>query len=155
MEIRKRSAGVVVVYGDADGFRYLLLRAYRNWDFPKGAIEPGETHLEAALREVREETTLDDLVFRWGHDWCETAPYNGKVSRYYLACTGQPAVSLPVNPELGRPEHHAFLWAGYETALRLLPPRLIPILQWARALSGDEPPDPGTSPGAAGHGPAP
>lgn len=136
MAIRKRSAGVVVLCDTEAGVRYLILRAYRNWDFPKGAIEAGETPLDAAIREVREETTLDDLVFRWGQDWHETKPYNGKVSRYYVASTQRLAVSLPINPEIGRPEHHAFLWASYEAASRLLPPRLVPILQWARALAG-------------------
>lgn len=31
------------------------------WDLPKGKIDPGETPLEAALREVREETGLTEL----------------------------------------------------------------------------------------------
>ena len=44
-----------------------MLRAYRNWDFPKGVVEPGENPLYAAVREVREETSLDALDFRWGH----------------------------------------------------------------------------------------
>ncbi len=53
------SAGVVVVRLAQRKLRYLLLRAYRNWDFPKGLVEPGEDPIDAALREVREETTLD------------------------------------------------------------------------------------------------
>lgn len=126
------SAGVAVVRGQGAARRYLLLRAYRNWDFPKGVVEPGEDPLQAAIREVAEETTLTDLNFRWGHDYRETAPYGrGKVARYYLAETAQTEVSLPVNPELGRPEHDEFRWVNYATARRLLPPRLQPILAWA------------------------
>jgi 8-oxo-dGTP diphosphatase len=33
--------------------------AYDDWTLPKGKLNPGETHEEAALREVREETGLD------------------------------------------------------------------------------------------------
>jgi hypothetical protein len=62
----KRAAGVVVVRDTADGPRFLLLRAYRNWDLPKGRLEAGETSLEGAIREVREETGLGDLDFAWG-----------------------------------------------------------------------------------------
>jgi 8-oxo-dGTP pyrophosphatase MutT (NUDIX family) len=118
-----------------DGWRYLLLRAFRNWDFPKGLLEPGETPLAAARREVREETTLDDLLFPWGEDFRETPPYaGGKVARYYVAESPGAPVALPVSPELGRPEHHAFRWARRDEARRLLGPRLVPVLDWAAAL---------------------
>jgi 8-oxo-dGTP pyrophosphatase MutT (NUDIX family) len=33
------SAGVVVVRQTADGWRFLLLRAFSHWDFPKGMVE--------------------------------------------------------------------------------------------------------------------
>ena len=126
------SAGVIIVRRQGAGYRYLLLRAYRNWDFPKGVVEPGEDPLQGAVREVAEETTLTDLNFRWGHDYRETAPYGrGKVARYYLAETAQTDVSLPVNPELGRPEHDEFRWVDFATARRLLPVRLQSILAWA------------------------
>ena len=68
------------------GWRCLVLRVYRNWDFPKGLVEPGEEPLEAALREVTEETGLRDLSLPWGEVWRETEPYaGGKVARYYVA----------------------------------------------------------------------
>ncbi len=130
---RAFSAGVVVARRDTSGWRLLVLRAYRYWDFPKGMVEPGETPLEAAIRETAEEAALSDLVFRWGEGYCETAPYRGgKVARYYLAETTQSSVSLPVSPELGRPEHDEWRWVGFDEAGRLLPPRLQPILAWAR-----------------------
>lgn len=129
----QRSAGVVVVRRFAASWRYLVLRAYRNWDFPKGRIEPGETPLQAALREVREETSLAALEFRWGDDYCETAPYaGGKVACYFLAESPSGRVFLPVSPELGRPEHHEFRWVDFAQARLLLPPRLHPVLDWAR-----------------------
>ena len=36
------SAGVVVVRNVQGSWLFLMLRAYRNWDFPKGLVEPGE-----------------------------------------------------------------------------------------------------------------
>ncbi len=135
------STGAVVVRGRGPERRYLLLRAYRNWDFPKGLVEPGEDPLEAALREVAEETSLRDLRFPWGRAFRETGPYGrqGKVARYYLAESPAGAVHLPVSPELGRPEHDEWRWAPYEEARALLPPRLHPVLDWAHARSGTDP----------------
>jgi bis(5'-nucleosidyl)-tetraphosphatase len=129
------SSGVVVVHVLRPSVRFLLLRAYNNWDFPKGMVEPGEAPLDAALREVREETTLDDLSFDWGLDFIETGPYNkGKISRYYLARSGETAVRLPINPQLGMPEHHEARWMPFEQALQLVKPRLEPVLRWAYNL---------------------
>lgn len=132
VKIKSLSAGAVIVRHVDNEWRFLLLRCYRSWDFPKGAVEPGESPYQAALREVREETTLTDLEFKWGELFCETQPYGQKkVARYYLACSHGNPVSLLVNPELGKPEHHEFRWVNYQQALALLPPRLLPIIEWA------------------------
>jgi bis(5'-nucleosidyl)-tetraphosphatase len=131
----RRAAGLVVARRTAAGWRYLLLRAYRNWDFPKGLVEPGESPLEAAVRETREETALSTLELRWGEVFRETEPYGrGKVARYHLAASAGGDVRLPVSPELGRPEHHEYRWVSRAEAGRLLPPRLHPILAWAGSL---------------------
>jgi bis(5'-nucleosidyl)-tetraphosphatase len=131
------SAGIVVVRYGADGCRYLLLRAYRYWDFPKGLVEPGEEPMEAARREAREEAGLVRLDFRWGPAFMETPPYGtGKVARYFVAETGQVEIHLPVSPELGRPEHHEYRWLSYPQARGLLAPRVAAILDWARAVTG-------------------
>jgi bis(5'-nucleosidyl)-tetraphosphatase len=129
----KRAAGVVVVRETADGPRVLLLRAYRNWDLPKGRLEDGETPLEAAIREVREETGLDRLDFAWGEESIDTEPYaGGKVVRYYVARAADDAgVTLPINPLIGRAEHHAFRWLPLEAAIGLTAPRLQRVLGWA------------------------
>jgi 8-oxo-dGTP pyrophosphatase MutT (NUDIX family) len=134
------SAGVVVVSLAQRKLKYLLLRAYRNWDFPKGLVEAGEEPIAAALREVREETTLDDLSFDWGRAFMDTGPYNkGKISRYYIARSKETQVRLPVNPELGVPEHHEAIWVGFDKALSMVSPRLQPVVRWAHAIINHEP----------------
>lgn len=132
MQVKYQAAGVVVVRRQGEGWRYLVLRAYKNWGFPKGLLEEGEPHFAAAIRETREETAIDDLVFHWGHEFRETIPYgNAKVARYYLAKTKQSNLVLPVSPSLGKPEHEEYRWVSFKQALRMLPPRVIPILEWA------------------------
>jgi bis(5'-nucleosidyl)-tetraphosphatase len=126
------SAGVVVVRTTAQGWRFLLLRAFNHWDFPKGMVEVGEEPLAAAIREVREETLINDLQFSWGETYTETGPYSrGKVARYYLARTETSAVTLTVIEALGRAEHNEFRWVDYEGATRLVSPRVQPIVDWA------------------------
>jgi 8-oxo-dGTP pyrophosphatase MutT (NUDIX family) len=126
------SAGVVVVRETPDGNRFLLLRAYRNWDCPKGLVEAGEDPFAAAIRETAEETGIDDLDFAWGRDYTDTAPYaGGKVARYYLARTRVETPKLPVDPVLGRPEHHEYRWVDLSGALQLVVPRIQAVVTWA------------------------
>jgi 8-oxo-dGTP pyrophosphatase MutT (NUDIX family) len=126
------SAGVVVLRETEQGWRFLLLRAFNHWDFPKGMVEPGEEPLAAAVREVHEETLIDDLDFAWGDGYVETGPYSrGKVARYFVARTGTCEISLPVNPDLGRAEHSEYRWVDYGEAMRLVSPRVRPVLRWA------------------------
>jgi 8-oxo-dGTP pyrophosphatase MutT (NUDIX family) len=129
-----RAAGAVVFRRTQARVELLVLRAYKNWDFPKGLVEPGEDQLATARREVTEETGLTDLDFPFGDQFKETLPYsNSKVARYYLAETGDDAkVKLPVSPELGRPEHHEFRWVSLDEAEDMLPPRLAVVLEWVR-----------------------
>jgi len=133
MNAPNRAAGAVVFRRSDRGIRLLVLRAYKNWDFPKGLIEPGEDALAAARREVQEETGLAELAFPFGDEFKETLPYSGnKVARYYLAQTDAEKIELPVSPELGRPEHHEYRWISFDEAEDLLPPRLAVVLEWAK-----------------------
>ena len=62
---REVSAGGIIFRRTPEGFRFLLIKdIYRNWGFPKGHLEDEETPAQAALRETREETGLDDLILQ-------------------------------------------------------------------------------------------
>lgn len=55
-DVTEGAGGVVV---NSEG-KVLLIRHYNGtWVFPKGHVDPGETHLEAALREVGEESGVE------------------------------------------------------------------------------------------------
>ena len=128
---KRLSAGTVVVRESEHGLMFLLLRAFKHWDFPKGMVEDDESPLDAARRETFEESGIADLEFRWGEDFYETPPYNrGKVARYYLAATTQEAVSIAPNPLTGRLEHVEYRWVSFEQAWRMSSPRVQRLLSW-------------------------
>lgn len=131
------SCGAVVVRSSDSGWQTLMLRAYRNWDFPKGLCESGESPIQAAKREVGEETGIDDLSFDWGERFTESGPYNrGKVARYFLARTEQQQVQMGISEELGRPEHHEYRWVDFDEAYDIASPRVRLVVQWARQVVG-------------------
>ncbi len=136
-EVDKLSCGAVVVRRTATGWMVLMLRAYKNWDFPKGICEEGEQPKDAAIREIGEETGIHTPEFAWGDRHFETGPYHrGKVARYYLASTAQESVEMGISPELGRPEHHEFRWVNFDEAHDLAAPRVRQVVQWARQIVG-------------------
>lgn len=136
-EGERMSAGVVLARLADDGWKTLLLRAWRNWDFPKGMCEDGETPLQAACREVGEETGITELSFDWGEQFIDTGPYNrGKTARYHLAKTDTIDVVMGLSPETGRPEHHEYRWLSFDEAWDVSSPRVRNVVVWARQIIG-------------------
>jgi 8-oxo-dGTP pyrophosphatase MutT (NUDIX family) len=131
------SSGIVLARQTADGWQTLLLRAYHHWDFPKGLVEEGEAAIDAAMREVREETGIDQVSFDWGDRYIETGPYSrGKTARYYLGKTCQEEVVMGPSPVTGEPEHHEWRWVSFDAAYDLGSPRVRSVVQWARQVIG-------------------
>lgn len=131
------SCGIVLARKTEQGWCTLMLRAFHHWDFPKGVREQGEEPIEAAQREVREETGVAALAFDWGERYFETGPYSrGKVARYYIASTETEVVEMGLSPETGEPEHHEWRWVTFDEAYDLGSPRVRQIVQWSRQIIG-------------------
>ncbi len=60
MEIK--SCGFLILRGNPPR-EFLLMRHADRWDLPKGHVDPGETEMQCALRELQEETGIiaDDI----------------------------------------------------------------------------------------------
>lgn len=59
-----------------------------HWGMPKGHMEPGETELETAIREVKEETNIDVVILDENKKYTETySPFAGVMKEvvYFLA----------------------------------------------------------------------
>jgi 8-oxo-dGTP pyrophosphatase MutT (NUDIX family) len=110
------AGGVVSRAGEGGVLEVLLVHRpkYDDWTLPKGKLEPGETHEQAALREVEEET---GLACELGRELPSTGYRDGKgrpkVVRYWAMRPLGGAFS---------PDHEVdeVRWASVEAARRLL-----------------------------------
>ena len=131
------SCGIVLARPAETGTVTLMLRAYHHWDFPKGLREEGETPLEAARRELEEETGIGAVRFDWGERYMDTGPYSrGKTARYFIAATDEAEVVIGPSPDTGEPEHHEWRWVTFDEAYDLSTPRVRDVVQWSRQIIG-------------------
>lgn len=129
MKHRRDSSAGVIVFQRVDGTcRFLLLRSSQTkrplWEFPKGAVDEGETLFDAALRELGEETGLlpADVRIVEGFERREEYRFTAgegdervmirKQVTYYLAETGRTEITL------SRAEANRFEWFPLSAALR-------------------------------------
>ena len=65
---KEKSCGGIIYKQENEVYQFLLIKTMSgNWGFPKGHVEDGETEVETAKREIKEETGLDvelDTKFR-------------------------------------------------------------------------------------------
>lgn len=116
----EKSAGAIIFRKEKDTVKYLLLHyELGHWDLPKGHIEKGEKPQEAAVREIKEETSIDDVEFIPGFK--KTIKYFYKRGRknffkivvFFLAETKIKKVKISH-------EHKGFKWLPYEKATEQL-----------------------------------
>lgn len=88
-----------------DGTRLMIAREGR-WDLPKGMVEPGESLIEAALREVHEETgidklTVDRLLLKTYHIYDKYGGWHLKQTSWFAmhTATNQMSILIPQTEE--------------------------------------------------------
>lgn len=116
----EKSCGAVIFSKHKDGIKYLLLHYEAgHWDFPKGAQEKNEKDEQTALREIREETGIEDVELV--DNFNETVKYFYKKGEetvykeviFFLAKSATEEVKLSS-------EHIGYAWVNHEHAMKKL-----------------------------------
>lgn len=119
--MREVKACGVLLFRDAPHRQFLLMKHPERWDLPKGHIEPGETELECALREMYEETGIPvehvrlDEAYRYETQRDVTPPYfNGEtVRKTYVFFIGYLNADTNSTAEITLTEHQGFAWMDW------------------------------------------
>jgi len=127
---QEKSAGAIIFTLKNNVIHYLLLHyPSGHWEFAKGHIEQGEKPEEAAIREIQEETGINDLKLVPGFkeyskyffkksyglkgELKKKAPWVFKLVTFYLGKTNMQDVKIS-------DEHKGFLWLPHEEAIKKL-----------------------------------
>ena len=127
MTIYRRPESVLVVVYSDDGQALLLRRKqpFGFWQSVTGTLQEGESHADAARRELREETGLGDegeLLFmdvtrrftidpRWRHRYAPGVTENDEFEWHFR-------VPAAVDIEISTDEHSEYRWVAIEEAVR-------------------------------------
>ena len=132
-DLYRRNAGIVVF-----NRQHRVLLCKRNdvadsWQFPQGGIEEGETVEQAALRELREETSLTDVVLVKSLDTPARYTFPPHIIKamqkrgfhnigqdIYWSLVFFGGDDSQINLQTAEPEFCAFRWADMATACDLI-----------------------------------
>ena len=133
------SAAGIIVYQDRgpDQLYFLGLLALPEfqtknkglYDIPKGRIDPGETPLQCAIRESKEEACIDITHL-------DSGPYVCDRLTVWLAESYQ-IPDIGINPVSGIKEHLGYDWVKSENMEKKCLDYLKPHINWARKYLGD------------------
>ncbi len=126
------SAGVIIT----DGTRLLLghVTNHDHWDIPKGCVDEGESYIDAALRELYEETnislTASDVSYLGRYDYYrhrkELELFLYKTNN--LPHTQKMFCSSMVEDDVPFPEIDAFKYVEWDDVHNYVTPRLLDVL---------------------------
>lgn len=110
----EKSCGAIVIHKNGDRCKILLVRNHngKNYSFPKGHVELGESEEETAIREVKEETGLDIRIipsFREVADYCPFGKIRKRVV-FFMAQTMSDKVHIQEE------EIDSYIWVNLEDA---------------------------------------
>lgn len=118
----ERSAGFIIISDNLNGSPpSVLLLHYTSghWDFPKGNIEIDETEMQAATRELKEETSIETFTLIAGFRHI----LNYKYTRKSILISKQVTLflaSTKVDKVIISHEHIGYQWAEINSAVNQL-----------------------------------
>ncbi len=126
------SCGVLIFRRKDARVEFLLMRHRNRLDLPKGHINPGESELSCALRELTEETAIPATAVWIDPDFNFTTTYtaiykrfgNRPVEKRLVVYLGLLRESVKIRPT----EHLGFEWTPWAPPHRVQPETIDPLL---------------------------
>lgn len=134
-EFDVQSCGVLIMRPSelsAGGREFLLMQHPRRWDLPKGHVDPGETELECALRELEEETAIRAADIQLDPAFRYEEFYDVRMKRHKKKLLRKSLViflaELTADVEIVLTEHDGFEWFPWSPPHKIQPRTIDPLL---------------------------
>jgi bis(5'-nucleosidyl)-tetraphosphatase len=129
-----RACGFLIVRGNPTN-SFLLMKHPTRWDLPKGHVDPGETNIECALRELGEETGIQERHLKIDPEFCYESRYcvsakryggEGEVEKTLLIFLAQ----LTEDVDIVVTEHGGYEWFDWAPPHRIQEKAIDPLLEY-------------------------
>ena len=131
-----KACGFLIVRGSTPQ-SFLLMRHRTRWDIPKGHVDPGESDIACALRELEEETGIGRRQIEVDPDFLYESRYQVKGKQYglhdefvektLLVFLGR----LVSDVEIQVTEHEGYQWFPWNPPHSIQPQAIDPLLHFA------------------------
>lgn len=113
----EKSCGAIIFYKTKQNTKILLVKNNkgRYWSFPKGHVEYGENEQQTAIREIKEETGLDVVIYDGFREISEYCPF-GKIRKRVVFFLAQ---AFTDNVKIQEEEIDSYIWVDLQQARKL------------------------------------
>ncbi len=116
--IKVNSAGAIIFFKNKGEYNFLLLQYIgKYWEYARGHVEPGESEIETAKREIFEEAGLKNLDFVNGFKTKSVFQYEYKKKKYNKEVVLFLAESKSNKVKISH-EHIGYIWLPAKQALK-------------------------------------
>ncbi len=142
-EIDVRSCGFIIfrTCAQMNRLQFLLMKHENRWDLPKGHVDPGETQMECALRELHEETSIQESDIRVDPDFRYSHEYEVRYARNDYQPQQKELViflaNLDVDVDLVLTEHRGFEWLNWNPPHSIQEQTIDPLLESVAKFWGE------------------